>query len=127
MKHILLILLTVILFSHNSIASTWESISEGRSYKLMQDLKIEDGKKELFLSKGTRLKALEVSELNMIKVNFQKYQVQNCPDETLETDLELVPVDIKGTKLSVGVNMTKGCILEVFVEKKDVEKASFLL
>jgi hypothetical protein len=127
MKYFLLILLNLLVFSELSFASTWQSISEGKSYKLKQDLKIEGENKALLLSKGTRLRALEVSELNMIKVNFQKYKVQNCPDKTLETELELVPVKVEGKKLSVGINMTKGCILEVFVENKDVEEASFLL
>lgn len=126
MRHITLIL---IVFSFNASAlmsNTWDKLEPGNRYKLNQNLKFNNKDKKVVFKKGTRLKLVESTSLNMIKVQLQRYKIDNCESENLQTDLEFVPVNGDEQK-AVGVNLSKGCILEVFVEKKNLGHESLVL
>lgn len=125
MRFSLLLSLFISVYSFAASNNTkWRELKPGERYKLSQEIKFEDSK--FTIQKGTRLKLIESTPLNMIKVQLLRYQVANCEKQNLETDLELVPV--KGNKdAAVGVNLSKGCILEVFVEKKDLGGESLLM
>lgn len=103
--------------------NAWKDLIKGERYKLGQSIKFEDT--GFSIKKGTRVKLIESTPLNMIKVQLHRYKISDCSKKEVETDLAMVSV--RGDKdAAVGINMSKGCILEVFVEKKDLNKESLL-
>jgi hypothetical protein len=111
--------------SLSSIAATlnWSDLVEGSKYKLSKKINFQNIDSNISFPKNTQLKLIETSELSMIKVHLYKYQILNCRHETVESDLELVK---SSREVSVGVNLVKRCILEIFVELKDYQTKSFL-
>ena len=78
MRHITFILL---IFSFNASAlmsNTWDKLEPGNRYKLNQNLKFNNKDKKVVFKKGTRLKLVESTSLNMIKVQLQRYKIDNC-------------------------------------------------
>jgi len=125
MKFILLLSL-LSTFNLEAAQNSWSELKPGERYRLNQEITLQSKEKAIHIKKGTKVKLIESTQLNMIKVHLQRYEVDDCIAESVESDLELV--NIKGNKqTSVGVNMSKGCILEVFVEKKDFQKQSLVL
>lgn len=126
------IVIIILCFLNIALASTkWSGLSVGETYRLGKELNLQTGSEsKILLSKGSRVKLIESEDLDMIKVNFQRYQLENCENKNyknLETELELINnKKSKKQTHSVGVNLSKGCILEVFVEKKDTSLESFL-
>ena len=122
------ILLFSVLIALNAGAAqkSWDKLKTGERYKLIQNLNFQSKDRTFRIKKGTKLRLVENTSLSMIKVQLHRYKIDNCVEGDLESDLELV--SIKGNKdLSVGMNMSKGCILEVFVEKKDFKNKSLVL
>ena len=63
----------------------------------------------------------------MIKVHLHKYELPGCTLGAIETDLQLIPVKKRSNKkTSVGVNLLKGCRLEIFVDMEEYSTISFL-
>ena len=124
-----LLILISLFFSYPILAaSNWQTVKEGENYKLKKSLAIKSHGKVLKIKRGTSLKLVKTTSLNMIKVNHQKYQIKNCKNKKLETELELVPVSQKNQdSVSVGVNLVKGCFLEIFVENKDIKANNFFI
>jgi hypothetical protein len=124
-----LLLLLPSLISFQTLAtSNWQSVVEGENYKLKESLTIPSKGKILEIKRGTSLKLVKSTSLNMIKVNHQKYQIKNCKNSMQESELELIPVPQKGQgSVSVGVNLLKGCFLEIFVENKDIESNNIFI
>jgi hypothetical protein len=109
-------------------ASNWQTVIEGENYKLKKPLDIKSNGKVLQIKRGTSLKLVKTTTLNMIKVSHQKYQIKNCKNTKLETEVELIPVSQKNKEIvSVGVNLVKGCFLEIFVENKDIKANNFFI
>lgn len=118
----ILFLLPFLINFQASAVSNWQSLVEGENYKLKKSLTIPSSGKILEIKRGTSLKLVKSTSLTMIKVNHQKYQIKNCKNSMQETELELIPVSQEGQEpVSVGVNLLKGCFLEIFVENKDIE------
>ncbi len=128
-KSILLILaLGFIIDSYAAMNVKWQSQRVKAQYRSNKKivLNLENGK-QISFPKGTSFNLVEVTPLNMIKVQLLKYKIDNCPSLESETDLELVKVkQTDSTTKSVGVNLTKGCTVEVYVEAQDFNSNSFL-
>ena len=81
----------------------------------------------VILPAKTKLKLIEKSALSMIKVHLHKYELPGCTLGAIETDLQLIPVKKRSNKkTSVGVNLLKGCRLEIFVDMEEYSTISFL-
>lgn len=126
MVKLLLFLSLLFLISNGAQASNWNNLSPGQSYKLKENLKITES--NLNLKKGTSLKLVEKSDLNMIKIKFFKYQINNCQTQNKESALELVKIkQSQKDKVSVGVTLAKDCMLEVFVQESDFKSETFFI
>ena len=118
----LLLLLPLLLSLQAFAANNWQTVIEGENYKLKESLTMTSKGKIVEIKRGTSLKLVKTTSLNMIKVRHQKYQIKNCKNSMRETELELVPVSQKNQEpISVGINLLKGCFLEIFVENKDIK------
>jgi hypothetical protein len=123
MKFIISLILTCLSYSSYAAPLSWSELAEGSKYKLSKKIVFQIVDSEVSFPKDTQLKLIETSELSMIKVHLYKYEILNCSKRTIESDLELIQ---SSKNVSVGVNLAKKCILEVFVELKDYKTKSFL-
>lgn len=134
MKSITLIISFFWISSLFASALKWSEQNENQIFKLTQSIKINifnDKFEEVehVISKDSKFELIEVSNLNMIKVHLHKYKISNCPSLINETELELVKIKQPSGSdkiKSVGVNLTKNCILEVFIDMEDYNSYSFL-
>ncbi|MAZ49205.1 MAG: hypothetical protein CME65_11640 [Halobacteriovoraceae bacterium] len=121
MKHI--VLLSLFLGSFKAFASiSWENQTLSASYTTSMTIPLALDSRSFRIDRGTELKLIEIESLNMLKVYLHKYKVTDCPSRNLETDLELVQVSGK----AVGVNLVRGCVLEVYIERADYSAKSFV-
>lgn len=125
MKYIMIYLL---LFAQVSFAAVkWDAQEVNTAYKLNQDIVLQMDDQKYNIPKGTQFDLNEVSDLNMIKVHLHKYKINNCPSPNVETDLQLISIRQNNRrKTSVGVNLTRNCIVEIFVDMKEYATFSFL-
>lgn len=131
MVKLLLFLSLLYLISNGAqAANDWSSLSPGEFYELKESLEISESK--LNLKAGTKLKLVEKSDLNMIKVKHFKYKINDCKlygsAALNETAIELIPVDhLSNEGVSVGVNVAKDCMLEVYVQESDSKSQTFFI
>lgn len=128
MKYIAM--LSVLLMSQALFAAgvKWSSQEVESSYVTTKSIQLSYDDRVYTIPENTEFKLIEESALGMIKVHLHKYKIKNCPGRRIETDLELIQVaQDDGMKTSVGVNLAKGCILEVLVDLKEYNTNSFLL
>ena len=116
-------LLAVSLFSTISTAKSidWNTLKVGDKYALDKRIEFQINDSKIEFNKNTTVELLEASELSMIKVHLFKYKISECSQKNIESDLELVE---SSEDTSVGVNLVKDCVLEVFVELKDYKTKS---
>lgn len=119
------IALMTLCMSYSSFASnvSWDTQSKNTEYRTTKKLELLLEESKLIIAKGSKVKLVEYSELSMIKVHLFKYKLETCSQPSKESDLELIETS---KNISVGVNLAKECILEVFVELKDHNSESFL-
>ena len=121
MKHIIFV--SVLLASFQAFANiSWENQTVSTTYATSMTIPLSLDNQRFRIQSGSDLKLIEVESLNMLKVYLHKYKVSDCPSPALETDLELLGVYGK----SVGVNLVRGCVLEVYIERADYQAKSFL-
>lgn len=130
MKKIILLNILALLVSASATAKVdsikkWSGLKIGQIYQsdinLILDLSTNAEKN---IPKNSEFKLIESSELNMIKVRLHKFHWLNCLDEN-HKEVELTLIKSNAMKGTVGVNLTKDCIVEVFIEKKDYNTVSF--
>lgn len=118
----------VLTLSISALAETvsWSSQEINRTYKVNKNIVLQHNDGAITFPKNSYFELVEKSELNMIKVHLHKYNVSNCPSRSMETDLELIQVDqLDNSTTSVGVNLSKGCRVEIFIDIKEYETMSF--
>lgn len=124
-----LLVAVLLLSAHVSYAAKtkWNAQEVSKIYKTTKTITLEFDDEKYKLPRGTQFELIEVSDLNMIKVHLHKYKIDKCPSKEIETDLQLVNVrQSRSRKTSVGVNLTKGCVVEIFVDMKEYSTFSFL-
>lgn len=105
-----------------SAAINWADQEIAKSYTSTMNVPLSLDGQSYNIARSSMFKLVEVESLNMLKVYLHKYKISNCPSANLETDLELLNVGGR----SVGVNLVRGCILEVYIERPDYTSRSFL-
>lgn len=127
MKLLITMLLLAIGGSAFANSTLWDNQEVENTYKLTKKITLHFDDEKFILPKDTEFKLIEISELSMIKVHLHKYIITNCPSNSMETDLELISVrQLNRGKTSVGVNLTKGCRIEIFIDMKEYNTLSFL-
>lgn len=120
--------LVFLIFTFNLYAQQtfrWSDLVEGESYRIDRELELDYSKNLYKITKGQLLKLQNVKPLPMINVYMAEFSVTKCTDMNMATEMVLVEVKQPDSKIvSVGVDMTYGCKLEVFIEKKDYSSRS---
>lgn len=122
--------LVILIFTFNAFAQQnyrWSDLVEGETYRIDRDIEMDYAKNLYKVSKGQLLKLQNVKPLPMINVYMAEFHVTKCTDTNMTTEMILVEVKQPDSKVvSVGVDLTYGCKLEVFIEKKDYSSKSIL-
>lgn len=116
--------LALLLISFSAVATTWDDLELGKSYKLTQSfqLPIKANRNSLLdIMKGEEVTYVEQVPIyipgNALVLFLFNYK--NCPGPQMTTDLELVPVQGTDPVVEVGASVQEGCELNVYVEAKD--------
>lgn len=126
MKLFLILLLTVStsVFSKNL---KWSSLYKGATYTLTQQVDVTDRKEDFSVPADSKLKLIESTALPMINVQLFKFGLPSCPSNSMKTELELLELPQTNQKVIViGFDVIENCILEVFIEQKDIYSKSIL-
>ncbi len=111
----------------NAQVIKWKGQSEGTVYKSTKSITLYQDERKIVIPAGTKYELYEVSALNMIKVHLHKYKIDNCPGADIETDLQLFPITQPNrSKISVGINIGKGCNVEIFIDMNEYNTYSHL-
>lgn len=101
----------------------WADIVTETTYSLDKTFKIKNT--NISFPKGSVINVIERAPVNMIKVEMFKVEVKNCQYPEVTSSLELYELpQTNGSKVIVGVEVSKGCKLEMFVELKDLNTSS---
>ncbi|MBT4791973.1 MAG: hypothetical protein HON90_10410 [Halobacteriovoraceae bacterium] len=126
MKFILFVLTLCAVQSLWGSSLVWKQQETKTIYKTTKALELQTKHKKLIIPIGANFELYEKSKLNMIKVYLYKYKFSKCDLVNTETDLELINLaQPNGSTSSVGVNLSKGCNVEVFVDFDDYNTTSF--
>jgi hypothetical protein len=121
-----LLILLVTLTSANVFASNkWSNLVEGKVFTIDRDIELEKNKETFEVSKGDMFKLVEFKALPMINVHLGEFKIENCKDMEKTSEMLLVDIKTDNKIVSVGVTLAQGCILEVYLESKDIYSQSF--
>ena len=123
------LVLFILAFSSQVFAMSWNDIEEGQTYTLTQELKLvsnSPGRAALHIPAGTVLTKTEVLPLDMIMVMLYKFNFSGCPEKDFETEMEIIPVVGTSPVVELGAQVAGNCVLEVFIETKDIYTNSIL-
>lgn len=120
MKQLLII---VILFSTVAFAKTkWSDLEKNKKYSTDRVITLEKTGYKLDLPINSKIELVEVMSLPMIKVELLKFDISEfCNDGESISDIKLI--DIKqssGLIVTVGADLAEDCVMEMFVESKDI-------
>ena len=102
----------------------WTDIVTETTYTFEKTFKIKNT--NISFRKGSVVNVTERAPLNMIQVEMFKMEVKNCQYPEVTSGLELYPIrQPNGTTTTIGIEVSKGCKLEMFVELKDLNTNSF--
>lgn len=117
----------LMLVSFNLWATDWNDLEISSNYKLTQAFQLPQLERSgslLDLSEGDEFVLKDVIGLDMINVSLYQFEYKNCPGPELKTDMEIIPVKDTTPVIEVGAQVDK-CVLEIFIENKDVLTNSF--
>lgn len=122
--------LIIFILSFNVLAQQtyrWSDLVEGETYRIDRNIEMDYAKSVFQVTKGQLLKLQDLKPLPMINVYMAEFHVSKCTNNDMTTEMILVEVKQPNSKvISVGVDLTYGCKLEIFIEKKDYSSKSIL-
>jgi len=116
-------LILVLLFSVSAFSSVkWSQLIKDKKYVTNRAIVLEKDAFRLLIPAKAKLRMIDAMSLPMIKVELLKFDISAyCQDSQNVSDIMLI--DIKqpsGLIVTVGADLSEDCIMEVFVESKDV-------
>lgn len=123
------LIIIVLILSSSVFAKNlkWSGLYKNNSYTLTEQIDVTDRKEDFSIQADTKLKLVESSALPMINVQLFKFELPSCPSNSMKTELELLEVDQGNQKaVVVGYDIIENCILEIFIEQKDLYSKSIL-
>ncbi|MEX0798608.1 MAG: hypothetical protein WEB87_03785 [Bacteriovoracaceae bacterium] len=122
---IALLALSSSLYAQNAQNIKWADLVESRTYKIDREIELTYNKSSMIIKANEELKLLEFRPLPMINVFLAEFKTLSCSDFSFSSEMILLEVaQDTGPSVSVGVDMAKNCVLEVFIEKKDYNAVS---
>jgi hypothetical protein len=121
------LLLGLSLLTLNLQAATWNDLEVSRSYKINHQISLKQIERsgsiiEILPNEPFVLK--EVIGLDMINVVLYRLNYKNCPGADLKTEMEIIPVKKTTPVVEVGAQIEENCMLEIFLETKDLRTES---
>lgn len=113
---------TLLLLSSSVFAGSWQDLEVLHSYKLNRDFQLRQTERSHALmdfSKGDEVVLKDILPLSNISVMVYVLKYVPCPGAALETELEMITPE-------VGAQLESGCELNLYVEVKDLLRASIL-
>lgn len=99
-------------------ALLWTELDPGRAYAMNLSVKLSP---RVTLNTGTRLKLIERTPLDQLRVYLFEFRLENCPGSLMNEKSEIVIV-----KELYGVELEKGCRVHQYVEFKDAGRESLV-
>ena len=115
------------LLSFQLQAVSWNDLEISNQYKINQQLQlrqIERSGSMLEISAQESFSLKEVIGLDMINVVLYRLNYKNCPGADLKTEMEIIPVKKTTPVVEVGAQIEENCMLEIFLETKDLRTES---
>jgi hypothetical protein len=123
MKNLLLSFITFSTFQ--VFALDWYEFDLDKTYTLEKEIRFQ--KENIILQVGDQFKLRDIIGLS-INVSIFQFDVKKCPGPNLITELIIIDPTLMFNDPSVGVQLQKSCLLEVYVEMKDIfSKSLFTL
>ncbi len=122
------LVLSLMLLSSPLFASSWNDLEVSSQYKINQAFQLpqlERSKSLLDINVGDQVLLKEIVSLDMINVALYRFEYKNCPGPAMKTDMEIIPVKNTTPVVEVGAQLELECMLEVFIENKDILTESF--
>ena len=95
----------------------WNDLEAGKNYLLTKPLNLNSS---VILSSNQKINLNRINVLEEIQVINFEFKLFPCTAELSKKSAAMVIVD------TVGVELTQGCVLDLYVENKDIFQASFL-
>lgn len=115
--------LLVFLISFSALASNWEDLEVGSTYKLTQSFQLPQTERSgslLDFMKGEQVTLKEVIPMNVgFALMLYVFDYKNCPGKDMEADMEIIPVAGTNPLVEAGALLNKNCELNVYIETKD--------
>ncbi len=121
------LLLGLSLLTLNLQAATWNDLEVSQQYKITQQISLKQMERsgsllEILPNETFVLK--EVIGLDMINVVLYRLKYKNCPGPELKTEMEIISVKNTTPVVEVGTQIEENCMLEIFLETKDLRSES---
>jgi hypothetical protein len=117
----------LLLISFNLLAADWTDLEEKQKYILTQSFQLPQLERSgsfMEFTAGDEVVLSEIIGLDTINVVLFKFNYINCPGPEMKTDMEIIPVKNTSPVVEVGAQL-ENCSLEIFIETKDLMRASF--
>ncbi len=111
------------LLSFQLQAVSWNDLEISNQYKINQQLQlrqIERSGSMLEISAQESFILKEVIGLDMINVSLYRLQYKNCPGPAMKTEMEIIAVKNTAPVVEVGAQLEENCMLEIFIESRDL-------
>lgn len=119
------LILLVLLSSASAFANfKWSDLIEGKDYTVDRDIELAKNLEVFKIAKGDSFKLVEFKELPMINVYLGQFKVDSCKDNEQTSEMILVDIKDNSKTTTVGANLSQECILEVYLEKRDLYSKS---
>ncbi len=117
----------LLLISFNLLASDWTDLEEKQKYILTQSFQLPQLERSgsfMEFTAGDEVVLSEIIGLDTINVVLFKFNYKKCPGPEMKTEMEIIPVKNTSPVVEVGAQL-ENCSLEIFIETKDLMRASF--
>lgn len=124
-----LLVLLALVFSSQVFANSWNDLEVGESYTLNQEISLvsnSPGQSTYHIPAGTVLNHSDLIPLDMISVLIYQFKLPNCPGNDFETQMEIIPVQGTSPLVEIGAQVGSNCLLEIFIETKDIYTSSIV-
>lgn len=124
MKFLIFVLtLTLTVFATDTYR--WIDLVEGEEYIISQKVDFEQQDESVTIFPRDKFKLKSIEMLPMIKVIMFKFDIHNCKNTSIQSDMELVSIEQSDLDpVDIGLIYAKNCTLEIFLESRDFNSKS---
>jgi hypothetical protein len=116
------------LISFNALAVEWDSMIEGKEFKLTQSFSLKQNERSgsmLDVTRGEKFLLKEIVPLGTVPVYLFLFHYKKCPGPAMTTEMEIITVHGTSPVVEIGAQLEENCELNIFLENKDFSSNSF--